>query len=367
MNSPDSQDSPDGPMEHQFVNVTENPSLDKDKRRIHVRRTVMAQYHKQRKRQKQKAEKEAEKPKEESLTPSTSVSSPTWIRRPTHLLCAKPWANEHQARASDAVINYLCGQAIHGITDLSGVLFVHSSWKNGLEVTGTGAHPLLSFQQILGYYGDKDFMHIDQTPLWDAVHMEQETIYTQCEDWEPFRLLGAAQAITLYLLLRVRTGANHPVFPDGDIALLFTLSKVFKSLQDGHMRGPTLGTILPQNDEWEQWIFRESVMRTAMIYFLLDLTVNVDFGLTYDRPTDWHLHDMPLPCTKDLWLAEDMLAWKEKCPREGYIWSHSLTFGHMYSHSDIHKRRLQTWQESSDELGLVVTLASQLDSPTRQK
>lgn len=38
-----------------------------------------------------------------------------------------------------------------------------------------------------------------------------------------WHLLSAIQGMTIFLLLRLKSGKNHSAFPDADIALLFSL------------------------------------------------------------------------------------------------------------------------------------------------
>jgi hypothetical protein len=45
----------------------------------------------------------------------------------------------------------------------------------------------------------------------------------QCPTFSRWQLLSAAQAMALFVLLRLSYSSNHPAFPDADIALLFSL------------------------------------------------------------------------------------------------------------------------------------------------
>lgn len=113
---------------------------------------------------------------------------------------------------------------------------------------------------------------------------------------------------------------------------------------------------------WQDWIFRESCLRVAYVYFILSLVLSADFGIRCgDDPADWNIEDLPLPAPKTAWDAEDKQAWATEVyagldggpvPKfgallargEGSAWSAGCRF----------------WQEGMDEIGLVVTMASQL-------
>lgn len=139
----------------------------------------------------------------------------------------------------------------------------------------------------------------------------------------------------MFVLLRLSYGTNHPAFPDSDIALLYSLGvnmiffstvlsfslysfrlryyitriiltlpsqKTFKLLQDQYITRQHLNSPPRESlDDWQNFIFRESTIRTSMVYFILTLVVSMEFGLACDQPEDWHLEEIPLPAGKAAW------------------------------------------------------------------
>lgn len=94
-----------------------------------------------------------------------------------------------------------------------------------------------------------------------------------------------------------------------------------------------------------------------MVYFLLTLVVSMDFGLACDHPSDWHIDDLPLLASKASWTARDKVSWK-KSLEEAQPRPKSLTFGDLSSGYDTGP--IENWQEASDEMGLIVAMASHL-------
>jgi hypothetical protein len=139
--------------------------------------------------------------------------------------------------------------------------------------------------------------------------------------------------------------------------------KTFTLLQDKYITKQDLRYY--SNDaltNWDDWIFRESVFRTASVYFILSLVVSVDFGIACDRPSDWQLEEVPLPASKAAWEARDKKEWRSAVGVDLERGTEPvLTFGDLVSVCEGKvKRRIEEWQEGVDELGLLVGFASSL-------
>jgi len=185
---------------------------------------------------------------------------------------------------------------------------------------------------------------------------------TQYSYWDRWRLLSAAQALTICELVRLTHGKNHVAFPDMDVALLFTLRKIFKLLEaqgdlDYRRRTPI--------SDWKDWIFHESAMRTTMIYFILTLVLCMDDGIRCNQPDDWLLEDLPLPGLKVMWQAPDEVAWRQACSSCRYEALADLTFGDLMNEQLPPQRieAVERWQEGVDDFGLIVAIASRLPRP----
>lgn len=223
----------------QFINMTNDPSVGKDERRIYVRRTVMTEYHKRIKRQKNDVNRPPEKPILDDTVEPPGVTHP----RPAGLLQPKSWANADHDRISKLIIRFLHGQAAKASRDLSDVSFIHSQLKDVSTFSGADRDTLRLCQQTLRSHCDSSTTErAVASTLWEDVHFQQERIYIQVglilpggdwpfvelthfesNSWDAWELLSAAQTMTLYVLLRLKRYPHHPTCSEGDIALLFTL------------------------------------------------------------------------------------------------------------------------------------------------
>lgn len=96
-----------------------------------------------------------------------------------------------------------------------------------------------------------------------------------------------------------------------------------------------------------------------MVYFILTLVVDTNFGLACDRPTDWLMDDIPLPAKNVSWMAKDKIAWRSTFDKTPPL-HQNLTFGHLCNNRAIHQGQIEAWQEASGEMGLIVAMASHL-------
>ncbi|KFX88666.1 hypothetical protein V490_07481 [Pseudogymnoascus sp. VKM F-3557] len=420
-----------GVVDPNFIILTSAPSHDRALRRRFIRHRVMINYHAQRASKKRtetstsaskskhaenkedasqqdlaeapSAAKSTRTPEKKGVDGSVgacALTTPTGrigiaassILRPVesaNLLQPRIWADARDRWSSETVMRFLCGQVGRAVRNagLGGVVFVHGSV--GREMMGMEKRNCLrEWQELVKKYSTVDGnVDMESAELWEKVFEAQERIYTSCASFSKWQLLSAAQAMTLFVLLRLRYKGNHPRFPDADIALLFSLGKTFKHLQEKYINRddlhrctysqpttnhPTTNFV---NDggsgaEWDDWVFRESTIRTSTVYFLLTLVASMDFGLPCDRLEDWRLEDMPLPAGREAWEARGREGGGGKVASgvaDGIV--PVLTFGDLVrmrsSESDDEmgremSGRIKEWQEGVDELGLIVSVASGL-------
>ncbi|KAJ5871095.1 uncharacterized protein N7529_003448 [Penicillium soppii] len=219
--------------------------------------------------------------------------------------------------------------------------------------------------------------------FWDTVAQEQERIYDlRClpSKWVH---LASAQAITIYLLLLTSNRDNvlqhHPNLP---ITLLFTLRTNFEHLHR-MLSGYTAPTKQPRcRQTWEDWVFAESKLRTATVYFILASCYDVDYGLPCDRDIDHKFGEIELPATKSLWEATDEVSWNKvrdlAIPAQGRAHpvessETRLNYTNLVELNKLHggpecratmkcdsglESKVQTWYKKMDELGMLVSLCS---------
>jgi hypothetical protein len=115
----------------------------------------------------------------------------------------------------------------------------------------------------------------------------------------------------------------------------------------------------PQHD-WKQWVLFESFIRIATIYFTLGVVVSTEFGLPCDSPHDWDIDSMLLPATKASWAAENASDWARLTsvspPHKQLRWKDLL------APASLNDCPVEEWKESSDELGIIVTMTMNLRS-----
>ncbi|KAH8888047.1 hypothetical protein GQ53DRAFT_265514 [Thozetella sp. PMI_491] len=365
MNQPVSQ------AECTFINVTENPAQSREARRNEVRRTVMRNYHRRRKRE--------GKPRLASASSQPTVPAPTCGAdtnpvafsmplaslepRSATLFQPKKWSKPHHAQIGRLIIHYLCGQTWRAGHDLSQVAFVHQYVKNGPLILGMNSNPLKVCGDVL-----RSFEHATlATPggshddLWIRIHHHQEQLYSQCESLGQWELLSAAQALCLYILLWIRASNSQSRFACGNIALLFTLGKTFKLLQSRYLHVDPHGNTLRPVCDWDSWVFRESCIRLASLYFILTIVVSMDIGWDCTGPTDWRIQALPVPAPKAVWDADNEPSWtiaiaSSHSPKE------AILFGDIIGHQCLPNPQRDIWEEGVDEMGLIVGMAGGLYS-----
>ncbi|ETR98605.1 hypothetical protein M419DRAFT_88307 [Trichoderma reesei RUT C-30] len=259
----------------------------------------------------------------------------------------------------------MCGQASKVAHNLSLVAFIHPSSEQELENGSASASsklsPLKTCQNLLRAYGscksEKLGLSVDQELLWEMIHQHQEWIYAKARrgfsscTWE---LLSAAQAVAVYVLLRIKLGQNSRAFPNGDIALLYTLGAIFRRLQ---VEGTLDVSQHPQGD-WKQWVFCESFVRVAAVYFTLNAVISMEIGLPCNSPLDWDTEGMLLPASKASWSAQSVDDWKR---RTSTLSSYKqLKWKDLLASTSLEDCPVEEWRESSDEMGLLVTMAMTL-------
>ncbi|KAI5458184.1 hypothetical protein BGZ63DRAFT_59611 [Mariannaea sp. PMI_226] len=367
-----------------FINITTDPKADRAARRKHVRQAVMLDYHKRRKNpRKHRPAPSRQLEGDGNVAESTSfgtnhpetqpffVSERTWLASDepvssplsTHLelrsqilFLPKTWKSSQTSRISSLIFRFLCGQTSRVTQDVTNVSFIHRQFGKGAHQSDAdvSGNSLMTCKRILREYKEGK---ITNGALWRLVHAEQERIYLQHEHFSKWELLSATQTITLYILQWLRMGSNHADFPCGNIALLFTLGKIFEALKTRHFQSERVESMEPSVSNWQDWIFHESCFRTAYVYFILTLIVSMDIGFGCNRPTDWRIEALPRPATKVSWDAGDHLSW-ERTVRDAP--QHSQSPSHFIGDPNLPEKTESLWGEALDEMGLIVAMAAEL-------
>ncbi|KAM6476692.1 hypothetical protein HDV62DRAFT_402619 [Trichoderma sp. SZMC 28011] len=361
-----------GGIDLDFITITNTPAEGRESRRKYVHRRVMHNYHKRRRMRRcsndacfaktsppigARVRQASAGQDEESIHPVAPV---IWSMQgssfgPVCLLVPKIWVTPGNIRISQTIMQFLRGCPRRSGQDLANVPFVHQ--RIGLVTDAN--NPLRACQSLF-----RKHTSTDDEALWTGVHDIQEDIYIKCATFDKWKLLAASQAMMLLVLLRLRHGSNHDAFPAADIALLYSLQRVFVLLRDRFCDRETLLSGNRAVHDWQAWIFRESLIRTATIYFLMRILVSTECGISCDGPNDWRLEEIPLPASKMAWEATNEITW-EAVSRSSVAPSPVLRYGDLIGTEGYHlnsgtAHQIEAWLEGADELGFITSISSTL-------
>ena len=193
-------------VDRPFINVTGSPAVGRDARRIHIRSTVMSNYHKRRAQKKKhtklrnslplgtfdSSSQRAAKPSPrhatsvlpDSTTSSVQVTSDTAVSLPAPPLAAaspsglfspKNFDNPDHTHMSRIMVRFLCGQVKKAVQGLSHVSFVHR--KIVETEAGQSQNPLVVCRDVLRSDYDANTLH--SPALWEKIDAAQEDTYLQ--------------------------------------------------------------------------------------------------------------------------------------------------------------------------------------------
>ncbi|KAN0114640.1 hypothetical protein V8E51_004184 [Hyaloscypha variabilis] len=271
---------------------------------------------------------------------------------------------------SKLVSQIICSFPERKMSEDSRPPFIHHSLfrRSARTTTPISEDPIIICQKITRKFTAREAY--GDPSVWNAIAFEQERLYDQRGSLDKWLHLSSAQALTIYLLMlagqRESVLANHPNL---GITLLFTLGANFEKLNQIHPGFITAKEQSRDRPTWEDWIFAESKLRTATVYFILALQFDVQFGLPCHRESDDELEDVDLPASKTLWEAKNELSWHETRPVRTS--EARLNYGDLvrhnkqlcgYEHPDIQiddsrlANRVDRWQKEMDEFGMLVSL-----------
>ncbi|KAL3417105.1 C6 finger domain [Phlyctema vagabunda] len=200
--------------------------------------------------------------------------------------------------------------------------------------------------------------------IWRAIKMEQERLYTECAQYQESETVAALQAITIYFLLRI--AEKDDTVTDFDIPLITTMLKL--SLHIRTLRIGFLHQSSRHRMSWETWILAESVRRTFITIFLVDLLYDITPGILPYKCDGSEFAQMILPCSRKMWRSSTRAEWEREFTAEykNLDGASCLTYG------DIRTSRLEmdfinfgdrlnNWMGQADEFGSLVVAAASLN------
>lgn len=278
---------------------------------------------------------------------------------------------------SNLVTQLICSYAEKRVDGISCPPFVHHSTVQRSAKGSPLNNPIAICQEIALKYAPNPSQ--TDPSLWSSIATEQERIYTNRSTFDKWTTMDSAQALTIYLIMTASAG--EPVltqYPNNPITLLYTLGALFGELniiQPGFSASTENG-----RPSWQDWIFAESKLRTAAMYFMFAMCFDVQFGIPCDRPEDYAFDDVDLPARKALWEASDEVTWEREMDlvgekrdkdgdNDGGIEEVRLKYGDLVGHNKrlcegegqdgLYEglgRRIEKWQRRADEFGILVSL-----------
>ena len=279
------------------------------------------------------------------------------------------------------VLQMLCAFPDKRMTEDSHPSFIHYSVFSHLTNMLNFEDPLVICRSIARRYASRK--DAEYSSIWDDIVTEQARIYDNRVTFDKWLTLSGAQAITVYLLMLAAEGETVlKSYPNLPVALLFTLGTLFGELNKMIDGFEATKDMFGNGPVWEDWIFAESKLRTAMTYFMMAQQFELYFGLPCNRADDYTFEEINLPASKALWEAKDFNSWHEEYRlseandqevrlKSGILWQLKYTdlieSNHQQSQRGssqglkaVVEERIKEWQKRVDDFGILVALCSTL-------
>ncbi|KAI1295715.1 hypothetical protein F5Y03DRAFT_302449 [Xylaria venustula] len=147
--------------------------------------------------------------------------------------------------------------------------------------------------------------------IWRLIRLEQERLLQQYVNMDKWGLLATLQALLVYCLLRAidQETPNN----DFDVSLVVTCMQVTRAIATcegihNRIEDPSMMALNNLDLDWLEWIFKESVRRTCLVFKLLDMLVDTASCGTCSGLPGFAL--IPLPGSITQWRATSESAWR---------------------------------------------------------
>ncbi|KAF7896774.1 uncharacterized protein EAF01_009177 [Botrytis porri] len=190
--------------------------------------------------------------------------------------------------------------------------------------------------------------------IWGCIRMEIDRICAQYTTYSIEDSVATLQAITIYFILRL--SEDNEKATSFDVRFISTMIKV--SMQVAHLAEDLQNEVVPS---WKEWALAESICRTIIILFFVDLFYDVSSSVTEYRCDGNRLKYMALPCSRKLWRATRNEAWEIEYTNS--MRGERLTYGDLInSRNRPQDRTLDGWLSQLDDFGMLVLAAASLAS-----
>ncbi|TGO87363.1 hypothetical protein BPOR_0231g00060 [Botrytis porri] len=185
--------------------------------------------------------------------------------------------------------------------------------------------------------------------IWGCIRMEIDRICAQYTTYSIEDSVATLQAITIYFILRLSE--------DNEKATSFDV-RFISTMIVAHLAEDLQNEVVPS---WKEWALAESICRTIIILFFVDLFYDVSSSVTEYRCDGNRLKYMALPCSRKLWRATRNEAWEIEYTNS--MRGERLTYGDLInSRNRPQDRTLDGWLSQLDDFGMLVLAAASLAS-----
>ncbi|TVY45895.1 hypothetical protein LSUB1_G000492 [Lachnellula subtilissima] len=237
--------------------------------------------------------------------------------------------------------------------------FIHPYYGYGVSTSGNeidthqyGLAPLNNCAAIVKWYSAKNKDNIGF--IWGTIRMEQERLLAEYSHYSDQDAVAALQAITVYFLLRI--SEDNERVTNFDIPLIYTMVEIAMKVK-GVIRkydNPSFRVT------WEDWILAESLRRTMIVLFLIDLLFDIASPLHSYKCDGSLLRGLALPCGKALWMASTRDEWEAEyaVQRVKAYGKRQLTYGDLVNFHHREEGTLDPWLSQLDDFGTLVMTAT---------
>ncbi|KAF1936077.1 hypothetical protein EJ02DRAFT_459842 [Clathrospora elynae] len=189
--------------------------------------------------------------------------------------------------------------------------FIHPSYVSFTD-EGTTTEPLencitLMHMMASGVQGSRKL-------FWRNVRQECERICDQNQTLSKWELLGAMQALSIYVLIRLDEGETEHNNLDYLLERAVILIAIQLSHDDYDCLTHDVSCRSMSESNWQDWIYKESRRRLAVIYRILNKLIFFGPAAMCEMPAEFVI--APLPAKRQLWGATDAQEWRLQSQKE---------------------------------------------------
>ncbi|RMZ66111.1 C6 finger domain-containing [Pyrenophora seminiperda CCB06] len=189
--------------------------------------------------------------------------------------------------------------------------FIHPSYVSFTH-EGTTTEPLDNCITLMHMMASR--VQGSRKLFWRNVRQECERICDPKQTLNKWELLGAMQALSIYVLIRLDEGETEHNNLDYLLERAVILIAMQLSHDDFDCRTHHVSCNNNSDGNWQDWIYRESRRRLAVIYRILNKLIFFSPADMCEMPAEFVI--APLPAKRQLWEARDAQEWKLQSQKE---------------------------------------------------